>query len=173
MRFFRMLAAALLALGCTALVPCTAWTGAQDSDLEVRVNALEAQMEQLRSNLSEFRYLGLNPKLSFELRDVRFQEPQSLKNPPGVRYTYIVRQHAENFPLQRYKFRGKVAVLDKEGNVRMIFEIRGEMEGKETAVSGSKKLYQVNQLNVDGFSLRIEEYVWHPDASLAPFDPQQ
>jgi hypothetical protein len=172
MRSFQKLAAALLALACTALVPCTAWSGEQERNLEARVNALESQMEQLRSDLSEFRYLGLNPKLSFGLRDVRFQEPDKLKEPPSVRYTYVVREHAPNFPLQHYKFRGKIAVLDQEGRKRMVFEIKGEMRDGETTVSGARKLYQVNQLNVDGFTLDVEEYVWHPDASLAPFEPK-
>ena len=133
---------------------------------------------QLKRDLGEFRYFGLDPQLGFRVRSSDFSAAEDRFDQPKLTYTVSIRQHNQAFPLLSYNFSGIVSIMNTDGAEIEEFFINGEVSDGVGSVAGIEEFYGdalkgFRPAELAALRFRVKEYDWSPMRRFAPHDPPE
>jgi hypothetical protein len=130
---------------------------------------VDTRISEVKTNLGDFQYIGLDPKLSFVNSNIRFDEPEKEYGSPSVKYTTNVKQNNPDFPLDKYNITVIYAVHDQNAVELIVIQDHGIVENGILSLSNYQKLYGLDRNNLEGLTLKVKEYYWHPISKREPF----
>lgn len=134
-----------------------------------RLSELENRVIVNEQQLGEYRYLALDPQLSFTVENVKFVEPKSEYGSYYIKAAIDVTQHNSSFVPDIYGINVQLEIFDKEGFSIFSTSTSGKMKNGIDAIALDNSLYGINKDDFTGHTLKVTAYSWYPINKFEPF----
>ena len=137
-------------------------------DAVMEISQLKNSLKELRENLGNYQYLTNDPKISFSIKDIKFQPPDSTYGSPTVKFKASLKQTNADFPLTNYFIIITFSILDENNNEIEDLRVSSEIENGVLSLAEEITLYGLKQVKFVGYKLVAKEYRWSPIYKFTP-----
>jgi len=134
-----------------------------------QLNDLKQEIKSVKSELGDFRYQSLDPKIKFSIKDVEFLKPERYSASPSVKFKASLKQTNPSFPLDHYSINVTLSVLDETGNAIHDVGVYSEVENGVLSLAEEESLYGLNTRDTSGYTLSVKSYEWFPVQNFLPY----
>ena len=133
---------------------------------------LEKELEQMRENLGDFQYQGVDPQLSVSISDVEWTFDKGsivALDSYYVNYQIAFKQNNKTFPLSKYSVSCKLSVKSPKGKTVETVFVSGMIEnGVLTFREEGQRLFLPEDSTDDFYDyvLEAESYNWYPESDF-------
>lgn len=131
------------------------------------------ELKDLPTTLGEYRYIGIDPKISFTINSYEFLLPEDKYNVGkiSVNYSINLKQNNKDFPLNKYKVGVVLDVVDAEGTRHGEIYFGATIIDEVAAYSKQNDyIYEFkNYTKFKSLKLIPRYYEWSPIVQFAPY----
>ena len=131
------------------------------------LNQTKVEIENLKANLRDWQYMGIDPMISVTVNDIEFKQSESY-NGPKIKFKTNIKQTNPNFPLKKYYARIDLAIYDPTNNKVTSINILAEMENGVSATADEHELYGKKIYNFSGYTIKPIAVIWYPIPEYQP-----
>lgn len=125
------------------------------------LNQLKVEIENLKANLRDWQYMGIDPMISVTISDIEFKQPESYDG-PKIKFKINIKQTNANFPLKKYYARIDLGVYDPSNYKVTSVDMLAEMENGVSATADEYELYGKKIYDFGGYTIKPTGVIWYP-----------